>query len=222
MGCICCDPCRGSCETAADCAEGCECVEQNCVSTPDPECCCDQNVGSVLAAGEECNGSTFPVPNPPLDASIVFQWCGLTTQRTQNVGTVQYYGTQNIDLFVCTTTGRYGGDESYTQASMKEISATLDRSVGSGGICGFSARYDISVVFAGTGFRKFGDGNFYGWETVIVNEFYDCWIRMCYDGSEPDVSMTLVNFTTDDTCGGTGCFDPCKFTPPEVTVVLAP
>ena len=187
------------------------------------QCCCDENVGRTLTAGQECNGSTFAAPDPPQSvASVVFEWCGLTTQRTQNVGVVQYYGTQDINLFVCTTTGRYGEDESYTQATRKEISATLVLGDGSGGACGHSSHYTVSVAFAGVGFRKFGDGNFYGWENVVVNETYDCWVRMCYDGSEPDVSMDLLYFTTDDTCGGTGCFDPCKFTPPDVTVVMAP
>jgi hypothetical protein len=100
---------------------------------------------------------------------------------------------------------------------------------GSGGLCGYKQNFVVGAQFGGTGFRLFGDGNFYGWETVITVENYFCKLYQCYDGSEAEVSMTTANegpdaygFTTDDTCGAAGAFDPCKFTAPELTVVGAP
>jgi hypothetical protein len=62
----------------------------------------------------------------------------------------------------------------------------------------------------------------HGFENVIIGELYDVTISACYDGSEPDVAIDLLAASNDDTCGGAGCFNPCKFTEPEITVVIAP
>ena len=223
MPCPCCPPpCSGSCETAEDCAEGCECVDGECGSPQGPQCCCDETGPRVLNANEECTGTQFPQPDPAKSISLVFEWCGLTAVRGLQGIEDAYYATQNIDLFVCNTTGRYGEEESYTQANSKYLSVTIIEADAKGGPCGHVSHYILSTGMNGVGFKKFGDGNFYGVEVVNAIEQYDCWVRACYDGSEPDVSVDLLNFTTDDTCGGTGCFNPCKYTTPEVTAVIAP
>jgi len=189
-----------------------------------PQCCCDEAGPRVLAAGEECTGSTFPAPNPAKTVSIVFEWCGLVGQRTLQGIEDSYFDEENVDFFVCNTDGRYGeGVASYTRATKKELSVTiLEADFTSGGGCGFSHHYLVGGAFTGVGYKDFGGGNFGGFENVIVGELYDVTISACYDGSEPDVAIDLVGATNDDTCGGTGNFNPCKFTEPEITVVIAP
>jgi hypothetical protein len=178
----------------------------------------------VLAAGEECTGSTFPAPNPAKTVSIVFEWCGLVGQRTLQGNEDSFFDDENVNFFVCNTDGRYGeGVASYTRATRKELSVDIiEGDFTSGGGCGFSHHYTVSVAFSGVGYKDGGGGNFFGWENPVVVEIYDVMISACYDGSEPDVLIDLSTATTDDTCGGTGCFDPCKFTEPEITVVIAP
>jgi len=93
---------------------------------------------------------------------------------------------------------------------------------GGGGECGIKQHFWISSYFEGTGYKEDGFGGFYGFEYVVPSELYDCYLSQCYDGSEPDISMDLLYSSMDDTCGGAGSFDPCKFTAPELTVVGAP
>lgn len=229
MACICCDPCRGSCETAADCPQGCRCVDGECA--PAQQCCCDEAGPRVLAAGEECTGSTFPVPDPAPNITLVFEWCGLTAERTLLQGGIDsFFADQNVDFYVCDTTGRYGaGVASYTQANRKVLSVYIFPG-GSGGYCGYKQNFIVSGGFNGTGFREDGFGGFYAFESPITGENYFCKLYQCYDGSEAEVTvMPTANegpdaygFTTDDTCGGAGNFNPCKFTAPELTVVGAP
>jgi len=189
-----------------------------------PQCCCDEAGPRVLAAGEECTGSTFPAPNPAKTVSVVFEWCGLVGQRTLQGIEDSYFDEENVDFFVCNTDGRYGeGVASYTRATKKEVSVTiLEVDFTRGGGCGFSDHYLVGGAFTGVGYKDFGGGNFGGFENVVVSELYDVTISVCYDGSEPDVAIELVGATNDDTCGGTGNFNPCKFTEPEITVVIAP
>jgi hypothetical protein len=170
------------------------------------------------------------VPDPAPNITLVFEWCGLTAERTiLQGGADTFFADQNVDFYVCDTTGRYGaGVASYTQANRKALSVTI-LPAGGGGGCGYKQNFVVSAQFGGTGFKSGGDGNFYGWENVITAENYFCKLYQCYDGSEAEVSMTTANegpdaygFTTDDTCGGAGNFNPCKFTAPELTVVGAP
>jgi hypothetical protein len=132
-----------------------------------------------------------------------------------------YLDDEVIDEFVCDTTGRYGAEASYTQATKKELSVTI-LSGGGGGTCGYQKSFIVSTSFTGVGYKLFGDGNYYAWETVITAENYNCTVYQCFDGSAAVVTMDLSDNTTDDTCGGAGNFDPCKFTAPEVTVIVAP
>jgi hypothetical protein len=184
-----------------------------------PQCCCDETGPRVLNAGEECTGTKFPQPDPAKSATVVFQWCGLTGVDAMQGGLNTYFDDEVIDEFVCDTTGRYGAEASYTQASLKELSVTPLSGVE--GTCGYKKSFLVSAGNSGTGFKLLG-GDYYGWETVTTAETYDCTVYQCFDGSAAVVTMTLIANTTDDTCGGTGNFDPCKFTDPEVTVVIAP
>jgi hypothetical protein len=153
----------------------------------------------------------------------------MTAERVIQGGQDSYYVTQNVDFYVCNTTGRYGaGVASYTQATRKELSVYTFPG-GGGGNCGLKKNFIVSTSFTGTGFRDDGFGGFQGVENVITGENYLCKLYQCYDGSEAEVSMTTANegpdaygFSTDDTCGGAGNFNPCKFTAPELTVVGAP
>jgi hypothetical protein len=189
---------------------------------PPPEelCCCDEEGFRVLTGDDECANAPFPVPDPAKTVSLVFEWCGLTATEQIIGGVTTYYATENIDEFVCNTTGRYGAEDSYTQATRKEIAVTI---LSGGGLytCGYEKSFVVSVVNEGTGFRLLS-GSYVAWENVITSENYDCTVSQCFDGSAAVVTMTLSGNTTDDTCGGTGNFDPCKFTDPEVTVVIAP
>jgi hypothetical protein len=190
---------------------------------PGPQCCCDETGFRVLNEGDECTGSQFPVPDPTPTITLVFEWCGLTAERVFQGGLDSYYATKDVDFQVCDTTGRYGqGIASYTKATKKTISVTIIPVSGSGN-CGNKGHFYVSAEFTGVGYKEDGFGGFIGWEgPFVVQEVYDCYLSQCYDGSEPDISMDLLAFTTDDTCGGTGCFDPCKYTTPELTVVGAP
>jgi hypothetical protein len=189
---------------------------------PPPEelCCCDPAGLRVLEGDEECANAPFPVPDPAKTVSLVFEWCGLTATEQIIGGVNTYYATENIDEFVCNTTGRYGAEDSYTQATRKEIGVAI---LSGGGLftCGYEKSFTVSVGQEGTGFRLLG-GSYTPWENVIVSEIYDCTVYQCFDGSAAVVTMDLTDNTTDDTCGGVGNFDPCKFTDPELTVVIAP
>jgi len=191
-----------------------------CCGPPAQQCCCDEEGFRVLADGEECANAPFPVPDPAKSATVVFQWCGLTGVDAMQGGQNTYFDNEVIDEFVCDTTGRYGAEASYTQATLKELSITI-LSGGGGGTCGYQKSFLVSTSNTGVGFRLLG-GDYVGWETVINVENYDCTVSQCFDGSEPVVTMVLSGNTTDDTCGGAGNFDPCKFTTPQVTVVVAP
>jgi len=189
---------------------------------PGPQCCCDETGFRVLNEGDECTGSQFPVPDPTPTISLVFEWCGLTAERVIQGGVDSYYATENVDFYVCDTTGRYGeGVASYTQATRKDISVYIFPG-NPNSACGYKQHFYVTVEFAGVGYQSDGAGGFFGRENIVVGELYDCYLSQCYDGSEPDISMDLLDFTTDDTCGGTGNFNPCKFTTPELTVVGAP
>jgi hypothetical protein len=194
----------------------------SCCCVPAQRCCCDENGPRTLTGEDECSNETFPVPDPPKTVSLVFEWCGLTGEWTTAQGGIQsYYDDEVIDEFVCNTTGRYGeGVESYTKATFKQLSVSIGETTG--GVCGVSQDFVISGGMSGVGFRLMGDGSYAGWETPVVSELYSCTFYQCFDGSEADITMTLTQFTPDDTCGGTGNFDPCKFTTPELTVVVAP
>jgi hypothetical protein len=189
---------------------------------PAQQCCCDETGPRILQGDEECGSATFPVPDLPKTVSIVTEWCGLVGEYTTLQGGVaSYYDDEVIDEFVCDTTGRYGeGVASYTKATFKQLSVGVG--TGIGGYCGFSTSFGISTAMGGVGYKLLEDGNYYGWESPITIETYNCYITQCFDGSDAVVTVTLTDFTTDDTCGGTGNFDPCKFTDPEVTVVVAP
>jgi len=185
-----------------------------------PQCCCDETGFRVLAEDEECTGSQFPVPD--LTPTLVFEWCGLTAERVIQGGVDSYYATESVDFRVCDTDGRYGeGIASYTQTLNKELSVYIfpeNQNVA----CGYSGRFYVSAVFTGLGFKDQGGGNFFAFEAITTVEIYDFHLSVCYDGSEPDISIDMFDFSADDTCGGTGCFDPCKYTTPELTVVGAP
>lgn len=187
---------------------------------PAQQCCCDEEGFRVLAGDDECANETFAVPDPAKDATVVFEWCGLTGVDAMQGGLSTYFDDEVIDEFVCDTTGRYGAEASYTQAIKKELSVTILS--GGPGICGYQKSFTVSTSFTGVGYKLFGDGNYYGVESVVTAENYDCTVYQCFDGSQAVVTMNLSSNTTDDTCGGTGNFDPCKFTDPEVTVVVAP
>lgn len=196
----------------------------NCCCVLPPQCCCDENGKRIIYGNDQCQGQTFNAPQSVPALTIVFEWCGLVAEYTlAQGGTPSYYATQNIDTFVCNTDGRYGeGVSSYTRATRKELSVYIYPG-NSSNYCGFDGHFLASATFEGAGFRRFDDGNYYGWENnILVVELYDCTISMCFDGSEPDVSMTLIDSSQDDSCGGAGCFDPCKFTAPEAVLTLAP
>ena len=190
---------------------------------PAQQCCCDDEGIRILIGDDECANEPFPVPDPAKSATVVFEWCGLTGVDAMQGGQNTYFDDEVIDEFVCDTTGRYGAEASYTQATLKELSITILSGEG-GGSCGYEKSFIVGTSFTGTGYKLFGDGNYYGVENVITVENYDCTVYQCFDGSAAVVTMTLRenDFTPDDTCGGTGNFDPCKFTDPEVTVVVAP
>jgi hypothetical protein len=202
--------------SAAEVVTVCGC----CVPAPVELCCCDPAGLRVLEGDEECANAPFPVPDPAKTVSLVFEWCGLAATEQIIGGVNTYYATENIDEFVCNTTGRYGAEDSYTQATRKEIGVTI---LSGGGLftCGYEKSFTVSVGQEGTGFRLLG-GSYTPWENVIVSEIYDCTVYQCFDGSAAVVTMDLTDNTTDDTCGGVGNFDPCKFTDPELTVVIAP
>jgi hypothetical protein len=187
---------------------------------PPPECCCDEEGFRVLTGDDECANNSFAVPDPAKTVELVFEWCGLVATDQIIGGVNTYYATENIDEFVCDTTGRYGAEESYTQATRKELSVTI---LSGGGLftCGYEKSFIVSVANEGTGFRLLG-GDYVAWENVITSENYNCTVYQCFDGSAAVVTMVLSSNTTDDTCGGIGNFDPCKFETPEVTVVVAP
>jgi hypothetical protein len=161
------------------------------------------------------------VPDPAKSATVVFQWCGLTGVDAMQGDLNSYFDDEVIDLFVCNTTGRYGAEDSYTQATRKYLS--VDIGAGGGGTCGYQRSFVVSAGFSGTGFRLLG-GEYIPWETPITGENYACTVSQCFDGSAAVVTMTLRenDFNPDDTCGFAGNFNPCKFTAPEVTVVVAP
>jgi hypothetical protein len=162
------------------------------------------------------------VPDPVPNITLVFEWCGLTAERVRQGNEDSYYATENVDFYVCDTTGIYGeGVASYTQATRKEISVYIFPN-GGGGPCGYTQHFYVSVEFVGVSFKDQGGGNFFPFENVTVSELYDCYLSQCYDGSEPDISMDLLDFVNDDTCGLAGAFNPCKFTTPELTVLGAP
>jgi len=187
---------------------------------PAQQCCCDDEGFRVLADGEECANEPFPAPNPAKSATVVFEWCGLTGVDAMQGGQNTYFDEEIIDEFVCDTTGRYGAEASYTQAILKQLSVTILAGEG-GGTCGYQRSFIVSTAFVGKGFRLLG-GEYVHWENVITVENYDCTVSQCFDGSAAVVTMALSDNTTDDTCGGVGNFNPCKFTTPQVTVVVAP
>ena len=189
---------------------------------PAQQCCCDDEGIRILAEGEECANETFPVPDLAKTVELFFEWCGMTATQQLQGGVQSYLADEVIDEFVCDTTGRYGAEESYTQATRKLLSVSF---LAGGGIgpCGYEDSFIVSTGFEGTGFRLLG-GEYVPWESPITSESYDCTVYQCFDGSEAVITMTMrpFGFTTDDTCGGTGNFDPCKFTTPTLTVVVAP
>ena len=187
---------------------------------PPPLCCCDEEGFRVLTGNDECANDAFPVPDPAKSAELVFEWCGLVATRELQGGLDTYFDDEVIDELVCDTTGRYGAEASYTQATRKALSVTI---LSGGGLytCGYEKSFVVSVAFEGTGFRFLG-GEYVPWESPITSETYDCTVYQCFDGSAAVVTMDLSGNTTDDTCGGVGNFNPCKFTDPEVTVVVAP
>jgi hypothetical protein len=187
-----------------------------------PQCCCDETGFRVLNEDEECTGSQFPVPDPTPTITLVFEWCGLTAERVIQGGVDSYYATEDVDYYLCDTTGMYGeGVASYTQATGKTISVTIFPGQATFE-CGYMQHFWVGVGSEGVTFKDQGGGNFFPFEVVITSELYDCYLSQCYDGSEPDISMDLIGFTDDDTCGLAGTFNPCKFTTPELTVVGAP
>jgi len=213
-------PCDPPCEEGQNCCDG-VCQDGPCGPQPPQQyCCCDAAGFRVLQANEECASGRFPVPNPPKSVSVVFEWCGLTGVEAFQGQASTYFADAVIGGVVCDTTGRYGADPSYTQATRKALSVTI-LSGGGGGTCGYQRRFIVSVGNEGVGFKRIGE-DYYAWENVITSENYDCEVSVCFDGSEEVVTMVLFGNTTDDTCGGSGNFDPCKFETPEVTVVVAP
>lgn len=194
-----------------------------------PQCCCDATGPHQLNANEECTGSQFNRPTAVPDITLVFEWCGLTAERTLlQGGTDTFFADQNVNFKVCDTNGRYGAEGvSYTQATRKIISVYIFPG-GGGGLCGYKQNFIVSTSFGGVGYAVSG-GDQFAVENVITVENYACSLYQCFDGSEAVVTMTTSNegpegygFTTDDTCGGSGNFNPCKFTAPELTVVGAP
>jgi hypothetical protein len=188
---------------------------------PAQQCCCDEEGFRILEGGEECANAPFPVPDPAKSVDLVFEWCGLVATRQLQGGLDSYFDDAFIDEFVCDTTGRYGAEDSYTQATRKALSVNI---LSGGGLytCGYEKSFVVSVGNEGTGFRLLG-GSYVAWENVTTSENYDCTVSQCFDGgSAAVVTMALIQNTVDDTCGGTGNFDPCKFTDPELTVVIAP
>jgi hypothetical protein len=162
------------------------------------------------------------VPDPTPNISLVFEWCGMTAELVVIAGVPTYYASETVDYYVCDTTGRYGdGVASYTQATSKTLSVYIFPGDG-GNECGYKKHFYVTGETLGVGYKSDGAGGFFGWENIVNGEVYDCYLSQCYDGSEPDISMDLFAFTTDDSCGGTGNFNPCKFTTPELTVVGAP
>lgn len=187
---------------------------------PPALCCCDEQGFRVLAGDDECANEPFLVPDPARSVGLVFEWCGLVAVQQVIGGVDAYFADEVIDEFVCDTTGRYGPEASYTQATRKEISVAI-LSGGGNSTCGYEKSFIVSGSNEGTGFRFLG-GEYVPWENVITTEIYDCTVYQCFDGSAAVVTMTLSSNTTDDTCGGIGNFDPCKFTTPTLTVVVAP
>ena len=193
-----------------------------CSPSPCVKCCCDGNNFYVFNVGEECTGSQFPVPDPTPTITLVFEWCGLTSERVIQGGVDTYYATANVDFYVCDTTGRYGeGISSYTQATSKTIGVYIFPGNPTSE-CGYKQHFYVTAETIGVGYQSDGSGGFFGRENITNSELYDCYLSQCYDGSEPDISMDLIAFTTDDTCGGTGNFAPCKYSTPELTVLGAP
>ena len=191
-----------------------------CCGPPAQQCCCDDAGIRILQGDDECANEPFPVPDPAKSATVVFEWCGLTGVDAMQGDLNSYFDDEVIDLFVCNTTGRYGPEDSYTRATRKALSVFIP-SEGGGGVCGYQKSFLVSGQFEGTGYRLLG-GDYVPWESPITSETYDCTVYQCFDGSAAVVTMNLSGNTTDDTCGGAGNFDPCKFTAPEVTVVVAP
>jgi hypothetical protein len=146
----------------------------------------------------------------------------MTTERTLQGGLDSYYVMEDIDLYVCDTTGRYGEDESYTRATSKYISVYIFPG-GGGNLCGYRQQFIVSVGFNGVGYKKFGDGNFYGVEIITafgINYYTN--LSVCYDGSDAVVENTADNALVDDSCNGPGAWDECSSAEPEITVVGAP
>lgn len=187
---------------------------------PPPLCCCDEEGFRVLTGDQTCANEPFLVPDPSRSVDLVFEWCDLVATEQLQGGILTYLADEVIDEFVCDTTGRYGAEASYTQATRKQLSVTI---LSGGGLytCGYEKSFTVSTGFEGTGFRFLG-GEYVPWESPITSETYDCTVYQCFDGSAAVVTMTLNDNTTDDTCGGIGNFDPCKFTTPTLTVVVAP
>lgn len=193
---------------------------------PGTQCCCDDYGSRLLYGDDECQGSSFAKPDPPLYTSLVFEWCGLVAEPTPNIGSgLAYYDDATIDQFVCTTTGRYATvDPSYTKATYKQLSVSYGGF--GGGVpydneCGFAANFTIGTYMSGEGYVT-TDGDDYRFESPQTVELYGCYLSQCYDGSNLNVLMYLLDNTTDDTCGGTGHFTPCKFTQPQATALVAP
>lgn len=199
---------------------------ENCPPPPGTQCCCDESGFRVLYENDECQATAFSKPDFAPTRSLVFQWCGLIAEQTPHPnGGEYYYQEQVIDQFVCTTTGRYQTvDPSYTKATLKALSVSL------GGVyigvpmdneCGFAANYLISAQMFGDGIVT-TDGVDYKMESIFTTELWGCYVAQCFDGRETTKLFFPIDQTTDDTCGGSGNFDPCKNTAPEVTVILAP
>lgn len=187
-----------------------------------PQCCCDETGPHELNANEECTGSQFNRPNPVPNISLIFEWCGLTAERTLLGGLDSYYDSETIDLYICDNTGRYGGESSYIRAYQKYISVYIFPN-GGGGYCGYNQRFLVSVSFPATGYKDSGGGNFFAIEAIngyaIV---YDATLSVCYDGSGPVVEMTPLNEPENYGCNGPGAWEECMSTEPEITVIGAP
>jgi hypothetical protein len=197
---------------------------------PPSQCCCDEDGFRVLAAGDSCAGSTFPVPSVP-GISFVFEWCGLVAERFTTGGVESWYAEE---LFagdsICDTTGVFGGAAytypggefvpSYVGLNKKYLSVA-NYGTPAGSNCGFSRAFIISGGTIGVQFTLGGDGQYYGRYYIDNSEIYGCDVSQCYDGTEAVVTITLLENTAYDGCGGEGNYEPCNFVTPEVTVLIA-
>jgi hypothetical protein len=163
------------------------------------------------------------VPDPAPNISLAFEWCGLTAERVLQGGQDSYYAIENIDLYICDTTGRYGEMSSFVKAYSKTLSVYIFPG-GRGGPCGYQQRFLVSAYFSGTGYKDEGGGNFSVWENIAVyGNLYDTSLSVCYDGSEPVVQSTIFPGELPNVgCNGPGGWDECVSTEPEITVLGAP